>query len=189
MDLRGQSSNPGAPTKSLVKRVLRAPRGRSDGLQPSARSDSRGAIRIKVNETPTRLRPERVAQLLADRDAGFTLKHLASKYGIARQTVIDHCKRAGRARQVRPLDADEAREAARLYESGLSLVEVGKRFGVGRGAVKTAVLAHGGSIRGYASARTSVDVGGHRHDERRCSDHPNAATLPAPHSSEDAAMP
>lgn len=142
-----------------------------------------------MSETPTRLRPERVAQLLANRDAGFTLKHLASKYGIARQTVIDHCKRAGRVRQVRPLDADEAREAARLYESGLSLVAVGDRYGVRRGAVKTAVLAHGGSIRGHASARTSVDVGGHRHDERRCSDHPNAAALPAPHSSEDAAMP
>lgn len=135
------------------------------------------------------MRPERVAQLLADRDAGFTLMHLASKYGIARQTVIDHCKRAGRARQVRPLDAAEAREAARLYETGLSLVAVGERFGVGRGAVKTAVLARGGSIRLHASAATAVDVGGRRHDGRQGSDHPSAATLPAPCRSEDSAMP
>lgn len=107
-----------------------------------------------MSETPTRLRPERVAQLLADRDAGFTLKQLASKYGIARQTVIDHCKRAGRARLARPLEADEAREAARLYESGLSLVAVGERFGVGRGAVKTAVIAHGGEVRERGSHPT-----------------------------------
>ena len=133
---------------------MRAPRGRSDGFQPSSRSDSRGEIRTKVNETPIRLRPERVAQLLADRDAGFTLEHLASKYGIARQTVIDHCKRAGRARQVRALDADEAREAARLYETGLSLVAVGERLGDGRGAVKTAVLAHGGEVRERGSHPT-----------------------------------
>jgi len=135
------------------------------------------------------LRPEQVAQLLADRDAGFTLKYLASKYGIARQTVIDHCKRAGRTRQVRPLDADEAKEAARLYATGLSLVAVGERFGVGRGAVKTAVLAHGGSIRVHASADTPVDVGGRRHDRGQGSHHPSAAALPAPCRSEDSAMP
>jgi len=99
------------------------------------------------------LRPGQIAQLLAERDARFTLKHLASKYGIARQTVIDHCKRAGRTRQVRPLKADEAREAARLYETGLSLVAVGERFGVGRGAVKTAVHAQGARFATAGTAR------------------------------------
>lgn len=100
------------------------------------------------------MRPEQVAQLLADRDAGFTLNHLAAKYGIARTTVIEHCKRSGRARQARPLDPDEAAAAAALYATGLSLIEVGKRFGVGRGAVKTAVLAAGGSTRARRSTVT-----------------------------------
>lgn len=72
---------------------------------------------------------------------------LAAKYEIARGTVIEHCKRAGRARQMRPLDPDEAVAAETLDATGVSLVEVGKRSGVGRGAVRTAVLAQGGELR------------------------------------------
>lgn len=89
-----QISNPEGSANLLIRRILRAPRGRSDGFRASPGTDSRGRIRVDSRKAPTPLRPDQIAQLLADRDAGLTLKHLAAKYRIARQTVIEHCKRA-----------------------------------------------------------------------------------------------
>ncbi|SJN15744.1 hypothetical protein FM104_00535 [Microbacterium esteraromaticum] len=57
----------------------------------------------------------------------------------------------------RPELGDEVRaEAARLYESGLTLVQVAERLGISDEGVRAAVVSQGGTIRPRGRRRLMV---------------------------------
>lgn len=83
-----------------------------------------------------RLRAEQLEQLKDDYLAGVPVSDLAERYGIARQTVIEHMRRLAVARGHPKLSIGEAARAADLYTARLSLAAVGTAFGVDAGTVR-----------------------------------------------------
>lgn len=91
-----------------------------------------------------------VAEMVAARTAGTEINELAARFGINRNTVMTHLQRAGvpkQRRRGRTLDAEQLRAAGRLYESGVSLVSVGERFGVDKRYLSRALAEVGVVIR------------------------------------------
>ncbi|MBM3675933.1 MAG: hypothetical protein FJW88_13510 [Actinobacteria bacterium] len=88
--------------------------------------------------------------MVAARTAGTEINELAARFGINRNTVMTHLQRAGvpkQRRRGRTLDAEQLRAAGRLYESGVSLVSVGERFGVDKRYLSRALAEVGVVIR------------------------------------------
>lgn len=96
---------------------------------------------------PRYLKPDDVDALVADYSAGMPVGKIAEKYGIHRSTVTAHLRRRGVPAAVAGLDRELSAEALRLYREGLSLREVGRRLGVDRKLVRTALVAEGEEIR------------------------------------------
>lgn len=112
----------------------------------------------------TLLRPEQVDDLVAQYREGGTLVELASIFGVNRRTVAMHLtRREVKIRRGR-FDPSRIHEAADLYLSGLTLVEVGIRVGVGPQAIRQALASHGVVIRPGGGHRwritASAAVGG-----------------------------
>ncbi len=96
------------------------------------------------------LSPEQVDALVAAREAGAEINHLAAEFGVHRATVINHLNRAGvpgRKRQGRTLSPDQVRAAGELYASGVSLIEVGERFDVDRRYLRKVLPVAGFELR------------------------------------------
>ncbi|MCT2977629.1 helix-turn-helix domain-containing protein [Propionibacterium freudenreichii] len=87
------------------------------------------------------------AELLAGYAAGVPVRELATQFKVHRSTVWELARQAGlEVRQ--PELADAIRQnAARLYAAGLTLAQVGTQFGISDEAVRSAVVACGGTIR------------------------------------------
>lgn len=98
-------------------------------------------------QSQTRLRPARRAELIADYEAGMAVKAISAKYGVHRSTIPALVRREGVLVRVAGLDAEERARASSLYESGMTLVQVARRMGIGDDAVRQAVLDEGGQIR------------------------------------------
>lgn len=97
-----------------------------------------------------RLSPEQVAELVAARQAGVQIKDLAQQFEIHKTTVIAHLERAGvpgRRWAGKTLSPPQVQDAARLYESGLSLVAIGEQLGASRRQVGRALDEAGVAIR------------------------------------------
>jgi len=95
-----------------------------------------------------RLRSEEIDQLIAEYRSGVKVKELAIRFQISRGTVIEHVKRAGGVRHRYPaLLPEEIAEASGLYQSGHSLVVVGKHFGINASTVRSALLKAGVKMR------------------------------------------
>jgi transposase-like protein len=87
------------------------------------------------------------AELVAAYASGTPASDLAARFGVHRSTVWKLAFQAGLVTR-RPELSDEVRaEAARLYESGFTLVQVSERFGISDEGVRSAVVAVGGTIR------------------------------------------
>jgi len=74
------------------------------------------------------------------------VRALASKYGVNCSIVWSHARRSGMRSRRRELHPQESVAAAALYGGGLTLDQVGERFGVGSAAAHAAILAEGGQI-------------------------------------------
>jgi transposase len=98
-------------------------------------------------QSQTRLRSARRAELIADYEAGMPVKAISAKYGVHRGTIPALVRRAGAEVRVAGLDAEERARASALYESGMTLVQVARRMGIGDDAVRQAVLDEGGQLR------------------------------------------
>ncbi len=97
-----------------------------------------------------RLLLSEIEELIAARVAGAEINDLATRFGIHRATVIKHLNQSNtpkRRRQGRTLTPDQLLGAGEAYNSGLSLVEVGKRYGVDRRQVSRALKKAGVVIR------------------------------------------
>ncbi|SHI48559.1 hypothetical protein SAMN02745244_00444 [Tessaracoccus bendigoensis DSM 12906] len=127
VDLRREFENPCPPLKTLS---LRRSRGfykqdrRSSG--PTV-AHSRGRMVRSLEMPQTLLRPEQVDDLVAEYRAGATLVELASRFGVIRRTVAAYLTRRAVPIRRGSFDPSSIHEAADLYLSRLTLVEVGGR--------------------------------------------------------------
>jgi DNA-binding CsgD family transcriptional regulator len=96
-----------------------------------------------------RLKPSEVDTLVALYEAGASHRQLAARFGVHRETVLEHLKRRGVPGRPnrRKLSDEQVQAAARLYESGLSLAQVGETFGVNAQTIRTHLSRAGVPIR------------------------------------------
>ncbi|MCW4355800.1 helix-turn-helix domain-containing protein [Hoyosella sp. YIM 151337] len=87
------------------------------------------------------------AALAEEYAKGVPVDELVRRFGIHRTTVHRLASQVGVAMRRRGLDEPGRREAARLYEQGMTLEEVAAELGVGHETVRSAVVAGGGTIR------------------------------------------
>lgn len=147
VDLRREFENPCPHLKTLS---LRRSRGFYDHDHRSSEptvSDSRGRVVRSLGMAQTLLRPEQVDNLVAQYREGATLMELASVFGVNRRTVATHLTRREVTIRRGRFDPSRIHEAADLYLSGLTLVEVGMKVGAGPQAVRQALASHGVVIR------------------------------------------
>lgn len=104
----------------------------------------------------TLLRPDQVDDLVARYLDGAALVELASLFGILRRTVAEHLTRRKVPIRRGRFDHSRIHEAADLYGSGLTLVEVGLKVGAGPQAVRRALAEHGVPIREGGGRRSRM---------------------------------
>ncbi|WP_437770358.1 hypothetical protein [Arthrobacter sp. KNU40] len=95
----------------------------------------------------TQLSAEQATALADDYQAGIRVKELAAKYGISRETVSKHLRRRAITPRKVGLDAQQIKEAVRLYEQGDSLATIGTRMGVTAHTVRSRLLEVGVRMR------------------------------------------
>lgn len=102
--------------------------------------DARGSLVRRIETAQTFLTPSEVDRLIEDYNAGMSVQGLAKKYGIHRATVSAHLSRRGTPRRRPGLDVDECAEAVRLFRAGVSMRAIARRSGIGRKAVRDALV-------------------------------------------------
>lgn len=104
---------------------------------------------ILLKQPNTRLRPEQVAQLIADYQAGVHLRELAMAYGISESTVKRHIRLSGVPhRKTWALTAEQVREASRLYiDEGWSILKLSKHLGCAEETLRNALRKNGITLR------------------------------------------
>ena len=144
MDLRREFENPCPHLKTLS---LRSHGASTTTTSAPTVSDSRGRVVRSLGMAQTLLRPEQVDDLVAQYREGAMLVELASVFGVIRRTVATHLTRREVTIRRGRFDPSRIHEAADLYLSGLTLVEVGVKVGAGPEAVRRALASHGVVIR------------------------------------------
>lgn len=130
-------------TKTLVNRLNRGVYEVSRRPQNAAPRDDRGPVARTVETAQTFLTAAEVDALVGDYLAGMSVKSLAETYGIHRATVCTHLRRRNVPTRRPGLGLDEKAEAARLARAGVSMRAIGRRMGVGRKAVRAALVEAG----------------------------------------------
>ena len=143
VDLRGQLSNPSPALVQLADRdVGRLP---AASPEPAARA-SLGRAR--------RLRPDEVESLVTGYGAGKTMRELAAQFGISRQTVSTHLRRANSPIRREGLDQEQLGEVVALYEAGRTSRDIADCYGVSPDTVLRTLRRQGVEIRSRHSAST-----------------------------------
>jgi transposase len=94
-----------------------------------------------------RLKPDEAEVLVAGYGAGKTMKELAAEFGISRQTVAAHLRRAKAPVRRRSLSQKQATELVALHEAGGTSRELADRYGVSTDTVLRTLHRHGVKIR------------------------------------------
>lgn len=104
-------------------------------------------MRENSSQSQTRLSASNREELLVGYAEGVPVQELARRFNVHRATVREIARRAGYP--IRAPEHPEAlrTEAARLYNEGFTLTQVAKQLGIGDEAVRSAVVATGGTIR------------------------------------------
>ena len=147
VDLRRCFSNPRKPLKTLISHVIKGSRRGRGTSRPSRITDQRGPVRENSAQTQTRLSASNRADLLAAYADGVPVRQLAARFKVHRGTVSEIARRAGLEPRSPTLPQSVREDAARLYAEGLTLVEVGVKLGISHNAVRSAVVACGGTLR------------------------------------------
>lgn len=110
-------------------------------------ADSRGPMRKSSGQSQTRLSASNREELLVGYAEGVPVQELARRFNVHRATVREIARRAGHPSRA-PEHSQQVRgEAARLYAEGFTLSQVAAQLGIGDEAVRSAVVANGGTIR------------------------------------------
>ena len=147
VDLPRRFSNPRPALKSLISRVLKGSRGGTIRSRSVDRQDTRGPVQNNRLKSQTRLKPEQRARLLADYEAGLSVRAISAKYGVHRGTIPNLVRRAGGTLREPGLSQADQVRAARLYSEGLTLTQVARRLDSSDESVRRAVILEGGQIR------------------------------------------
>jgi len=83
-----------------------------------------------------RLSPEVVTEIATKYEAGVTTPALCAEYSLSKGGLLKVLGQRGVEMRRQSLDADQLREAIRLYETGLSLQAVATRLGVSYNCVR-----------------------------------------------------
>jgi transposase-like protein len=147
VDLRGHFSNLGTSLKVLVRARSKMLKGEIRRSKSSEVRDLRGLVVRNLKVSQTRLTPDEVTKLVEEYVAGTPVKTLSQRYGVARQTVSEHARRAGVVRK--PLEFTDAMvaQAVALYGSGVSLERISEKLGVGPQRVRDTLVRTGVKIR------------------------------------------
>lgn len=100
-----------------------------------------------IEKVQTFLTDEEVDALVAMYEAGATVREVAECFRVHHTTALAHLKRRSIPLRRRGLASTDVPEATALYRQGLTLLEVGRRFGVSQGAVRRALHSSGVTIR------------------------------------------
>ena len=111
------------------------------------------AARAKLGSA-RRLRPDEVEALVAAYGAGKTMKELAAVFGISRQTVSTHLRRAKSPIRREGLDQEQVGEVVALYEAGRTSREIADCYGVSPDTVLRTLRRQGVEIRYRHGAST-----------------------------------
>ena len=147
VDLRSSFSNPRKPLGSLISRVLRGSQARRPRTRGTPIADQRGPVRENSRQSQTRLSVSNRAELLAGYAAGVPVRELATRFKVHRGTVREIARQAGMAARQPELPDPIRQDAAQLYTDGLTLAQVAARLCISNEAVRSAVLACGGTVR------------------------------------------
>ncbi len=147
MVLRRCFSNPRRPLTTLISRVHKASRRRGARPQPTRRADVRGPVVEKSRQSQTRLNASNRAALLDSYAEGVPVRELAATFGVHRGTVSELVRRAGVPVRRPGLPERIRREAARLYEEGLTLPQVAAQLGISKDGARAGIVACGDTIR------------------------------------------
>jgi hypothetical protein len=168
VDLKGRLSNPLDIAETLAaqgsERIVRPREGvEATHIRPSHdRSEELRAEKGRLsNPARRRLSPTAIVDLVEAYQAGATISQLAVDFGIHRTTVTGHLDRHGipRHSEQTAWDDEILTQAADLYATGLSLADVGHRFGVDAQTVASRFRRAGVTVRprrGWA-ARVNSD--------------------------------
>ncbi len=80
-------------------------------------------------------------------EAGETSTALAEAYGVAKSTILGILRANSVVVRRQPLTPEQVSEAARMYESGLSLSEAAERLSVNQETMRVAIIAAGTNLR------------------------------------------
>lgn len=95
----------------------------------------------------TRLSDEDRAAVIERYEAGETSTALAEAFGVAKSTILGILRANSVVVRRQPLTQEQVNEAARLYESGLSLSQVSERLEVNQETMRVAILDAGVTLR------------------------------------------
>lgn len=140
-------SNTRPALKSLIHLVLKVSEGRGPRGRNSRRRDARGPVAKNTVKSQTRLTLDQRAEMVADYEAGTSVKAIAAKYRVHRGTIPTLVARAGRRLRTPGLDEAGRRRACDLYEAVYTLAEVAERLSVDPKTVRDAVVGAGADIR------------------------------------------
>ncbi|WP_278101324.1 helix-turn-helix domain-containing protein [Microbacterium proteolyticum] len=77
----------------------------------------------------------------------MTSTALAADFGVAKSTILRILRDARIVVRRQSVTPDQVSDAARLYESGLSLSQVAKRLNVNQETMRVAIIATGVTLR------------------------------------------
>lgn len=118
-----------------------------------------------VPDTPTqepvralrrRLSPEMRQEIVARYLSGENSLPLSRAYGVSKTGLLDLLRREGVELRRRPITESDARWAARLYESGMSISEVVEQIGYSFSTVRRALHRSGVAMRPKGVRRSSL---------------------------------
>ena len=155
MPLRRHFENLAPALKTVVSRRKRGVYNTSKRpLEPSVR-DERGQLVRSIGKAQTFLTEAQIDEVVKLYKSGTSMEKIAQEFRAHRRTIAAHLTRRGRPigryRRIPPEDREEASE---LYKRGMTLAEVGSRYGVSQAAARTAVRATGAAIRPRGRMRT-----------------------------------
>ncbi len=138
--LRSTFSNLTPRLKTLVTRWKRGVYRVAQRPETALMEDSRGTVVRRIEHLQTFLTASGIDRLVGDYLTGATVAQLAEQYGVHRATVSAHLTRRGVTRRQPALGIEEAAEAVKLYRGGVSMRSIAQSMGVGRKAVRRALV-------------------------------------------------
>lgn len=140
VELLGRYSKQGLTGVAIDRIVAELGNRRSE----RRRQDGTHRLRHKLAQ---RLDADTVKRLVADYNAGVPTTQLSKKYGLGKGSVLKLLSDAGTPMRRQPMSEVQVDGAVQLYQSGLSLIQVGAQLSIHSSTVWRALRARGVTMR------------------------------------------